>query len=293
MNFGPEIGFHRYAPAAFLNVDGPDAPTFLQGQFTNDLSKLPGGAAVYGLWLDRKGRVLGDSTVIRRPDGAGYWIASQDFPAAQLARHLNDHLIADEVEIRDETEGWRGVALLGPGSGAALAAVPRSGCQFPGRRGEGESWEWLYPRSAEAEVAAALPAANELSAAQLELRRIRAGLPRVGTDIGAVDLPNEGGLEAVAISYSKGCYLGQEVMARVKNRGRVRRGLVRVTGPWSPPPLPAALWNGATKAGELRSAVAVPGGGEGLALVAVDPAAAPARLALAPGGPPVVALHRP
>ena len=76
------------------------------------------------------------------------------------------------------------------------------------------------------------------------------------TDLGGGDLPNEGGLEAAAISYTKGCYLGQEVMARLKLKGRIRRRIRRVSGPGPVPALPAALWQGETKVGELRTAAA-------------------------------------
>ena len=101
-----------------------------------------------------------------------------------------------------------------------------------------------------------------------------AGIPSVPGDIGPADLPNEGGLEADAISYSKGCYLGQEVMARIKSLGRVRRTLVRVTGTVAPPAVPAGLWQGERREGELRSAAPTPGGFDGLALVSVTSAAA-------------------
>jgi folate-binding protein YgfZ len=165
------------------------------------------------------------------------------------------------------------------------------GARFPGRRWAGENWEWVFPLSAAAEVDAALAGAPEVGAAEMELLRIRAGLARVPGDIGPADLPNEGGLDQVAISYSKGCYLGQEVMARVKAMGRIRRTLVRVGGHFAAPPVPAALWRGATRAGELRSVVAVGEGSEGLALISVDAAAAQEPLALVSGGPPVVTLH--
>jgi hypothetical protein len=112
----------------------------------------------------------------------------------------------------------------------------------------------------------------------------------VPADIGPADLPNEGGLDAQAISYSKGCYLGQEVMARVRATGRVRRTLVRVRGSGLLPALPAGLWRGDRREGELRSAAALGDGFVGLALLSVGAACAGGALAVAPGGPPAVEL---
>ena len=277
-----------YRPACLLRVTGGDAATFLQGQFTNDLRNLGPGRAVYGLWLNRKGRVIADSHVIEAPDGGGYWVASVASPAAVLARHLGDHIIADEVEIADETASWRGVALLGEGAGGWLGLEPRPGMFFPGRRSAAESWEWLARESDSERVAAALSGARVLGAGEIELMRIESAVPAVPADIGPADLPNEGGLDAQAISYSKGCYLGQEVMARVRASGRVRRTLVRVRGAGPAPALPAGLWRGDTREGELRSAAALGGGFVGLALLSLGAASAGGALSSAPGGPPAV-----
>jgi folate-binding protein YgfZ len=285
MKIGPPALSHRYLPACVLRVSGPDAATFLQGQFTNDLSKLAPGGSAYGLWLDRKGRVIADAQVIRPPEGESFSIASPGSPAAVIARHLGDHLIADEVDIADETANFQGVALVGEGAGSWLAAQPGPGLRFPGRRSAGESWEWIYPAGAAVGVEAALAGLAVADTPEMERLRIGAGIPAVPADIGPSDLPNEGGLDEVAISYSKGCYIGQEVMARVKNLGRVRRRLVRVAGPGAAPPVPAALWLADRPAGELRSAVATGAGFAGLALVPVDAAHPGQALALAAGGP--------
>ena len=95
----------------------------------------------------------------------------------------------------------------------------------------------------------------------MERDRIAAGIPAVPQDVGPGDLPNEGGLEDAAISTTKGCYLGQEIMARLKTRGRLRRRLTRVRGTGSVPALPAVLWQAGRKAGELRSAAPEKNGG--------------------------------
>ncbi len=269
MNFPSTAAFYRYRPAAWLRVTGADAAGFLQGQFTNDLSQVKEGSAVYGLWLDQKGKVLADSFIGRK--GADeFWLASVASSGAAIRGRLESFIIADDVVVEDGPEG-SAVALLGEGAGEWLASVPRPGVYYRGRRSAGENWEWIFPLSAAAEVSTALTGARELDFAAVERRRILDGIPAVPVDIGSGDLPNEGGLEAAAISYTKGCYLGQEVMARLKSKGRIRRRLRRVAGPGPAPALPAPLWQGGAKAGELRSAVSDEAGGGfvGLALLSL------------------------
>lgn len=277
-----------YFPVCVLHARGADAQAFLQSQFTNDLGKMTTGGSVYGLWLDRKGRVLADSWVIRGKEKDEFLVVSLNSAAPVIAGHLEAHIIADEVEIADETGAWRGVALVGPGSGDALASVARPGFTFPGRRSAGENHEWILPAGEWAEAEATIAGLPAPGPQALELLRIRAAIPRIPADIGPSDLPNEGGLDRDAISYSKGCYTGQEVMARVKALGRVRRRLVLVGGEGDAPAVPAALWSGEARAGEIRSVAPAGGGFEGLALV---PAAAQGPFSLEPGAKPRVAIR--
>jgi hypothetical protein len=119
----------------------------------------------------------------------------------------------------------------------------------------------------------------------LERLRIEAGVPAVPRDIGPEDLPNEGELEVDAISYTKGCYLGQEVMARLKSMGQVRRKLVRVTGTGSISlGLPAALFADGKKVGELRSAVPTGEGFFGLAMISLPGMTGRRLLSFSPEG---------
>ncbi len=133
-----------------------------------------------------------------------FWVASITCLAPVVARRLGDFIVADDVQIDDETGAWRGVALLGPGTGAWLAAGTRAGLVFPGRRDAGESWEWIHPAADADAVHLALAGAPVADPAEIERRRIAAGIPAVPADIGPGELPNEGGLDAGAISYSKG-----------------------------------------------------------------------------------------
>jgi folate-binding protein YgfZ len=292
IKFPASAAIFPFSPAALLRAKGPDAHTFLQGQFTNDLSKVSPGKSVYGLWLDRKGKVIADSTVVQGAGGQEFFIASIASPGPAIALHLGGHIIADDVEIADETGAWRGISLVGAGSGAWLTGGPRAGLAFPGRRDSGENWEWVFAEADAAAAGEAVAGARILNAADMERMRINSGIPSVPADIGPSDLPNEGGLDRDAISYSKGCYLGQEVMARIKSLGRVRRTLVRVRGTCAPPALPAGLWLGDRREGEVRSAVSDSGGFAGLALVSVAAAAGGGGgpLSLAPGAAGVVEI---
>jgi folate-binding protein YgfZ len=276
--------------SAVLRVWGPDANTFLQGQFTQDLLKPDAGVA-YGLWLDQKGKVLADSHVLRLAENDRL-IVSFSLPAARLLGRLQAYLIADDVELRDETANWSGFLLWG--EGVAHLNPPAHGLALPSRRAGLAGRQWLVPLEQCAVVVAQLSnipvIMSNRSAA--ELARLRAGFPAVPVDIGPRDLPNEGGLEEDAISYTKGCYLGQEVMARLKNLGQVRRRLHLVQGMGAPPEPGSLLYQGDLRVGETRSAA---GDGESfltlamLSLAKLDPSAGLTRV---PGSTPDLEILR-
>src|ERR1700722_17166708 len=171
-NFPSPAAVFPYRPACLLRVSGPDASAFLQGQFTNDLGRIGPGQAVYGLWLDRRGRVLADSHVVRAREGGDFWIASVASPSAILSRHLEDHIIADEVSVEDVTGAWAGLALIGAGVGAWLSAESRPGLAFPGRRDAGENWEWIYPDGDAGAADAAVEGARRVPADEVARMRI-------------------------------------------------------------------------------------------------------------------------
>lgn len=304
MNLSTQNEVFRWKPACLLHVSGNDAGAFLQGQFTNDLRGAGSGRAVYGLWLSVQGRVVADSFVIRGQRENEYWICSYHSPAALVRERLASHVVADDVVIADETARWAGITVFGSGAvgertpGTAPGGIGGAGVlAFPGRRAAEAHVEYLAPIDAFEPPAhdAALAAARELGAAEVERRRISAGIPAVPADVGPHDLPNEGGLDRDAISYSKGCYLGQEIMSRLKSMGQIRRRLVRVRGRTSlPPALPAPLFVGSQQAGELRSAAADAGGGViGLAMVSRRHVSVDATLSFGPEGAPTFVLLDP
>ena len=174
MNLGPEATFHRWNPAAVLRISGEDSPSFLQGQFTNDLHKQGIGGAIYGLWLNQKGKVLADSFVMQIA-AQEFWVVSYFSPAAVIRERLEGYVIADDVVIEDLTGEMAGLTVFGPADGLPVGA--RS---FPGRRRRESHTEIIFPVSAGAELGPSLgsaawlsPVEMERSASWLESRRSR------------------------------------------------------------------------------------------------------------------------
>ena len=275
--------------SAVLRAHGPDANSFLQGQFTQDLKRAETGP-IYGLWLDQKGKVLADSHIIRLA-GNDFLIASFAGPAAPLLARLEAYLIADEVELRDESGEWAGFLVWG--ETVVELSLPESARVFPSRRAGPNARDILVPVAHAREVEALL--ADKATAAtrgMAELARLRMALPAVPADIGPRDLPAEGALDDVAISFTKGCYLGQEVIPRLKNLGQVRRALHLIAGSGAPPAPGSALFHGERKVGETRSSAADGAGFLALAMLSLVNLDASAPLGLAPHGGEIKLLRR-
>jgi len=297
-----KMRIHQYRPGALIRVTGEDAFTFLQGQFTNELRQSP-GSATYGLWLNQKGKVLADSQVLRISENE-FLISSEFSPAALIRQRLEEYIVADDVVLTDETATSHALTLWGPGAKDTtsqwLGEAPVAGrfirngdlLAFRGRRLPGDNWELFGPERKIAELHGQLRpgGAVEASPVEMEFARISARIPIVPADVGPGDLPNEGGLEDAAISYTKGCYLGQEVMARLKNLGQVRRRLQVVRGRGVPPAPLAAVYQGEKKVGEIRTVGARAGEFVAWAMVSLINLAPTAGLSLEPAGPVVMTL---
>jgi folate-binding protein YgfZ len=236
---------------------------------------------VYGLWLTVKGKALADSFVGQERDGS-FWIASYQCEAAVIRARLESFIIADDVTVEDQTTLWAAVSVIGPAAEDLLRAPSAEGWIFRGRRAAGNA-DWIFPVERLEEIRARLRHLPELTSDDMVRWRIASGLPAVPTEIGPNDLPNEGGLDEAAISYTKGCYLGQEVMARLKSMGQVRRRLLRIwTADAVVPTVPAALFARGRNVGELRSAVGDGAGGTvGFAMLSLPNITADAELSLA------------
>jgi folate-binding protein YgfZ len=239
----------RHAPvdAAVVRVTGEDAAAFLQGQCTADLR---GVALADALWLNRKGRVLAHTVVVAESDGS-FLLLCPHLSAAELRAVVTANVIADDVVATDEGDRWQYGVLWGEGEPAVAGAR-----LFATRRYGVAAWDVL------ASPGTLLPGARA-DLAELHAHRVRAGVPAVPADCGAGEFPQECGLDAW-VSYAKGCYLGQEVMARIQSMGSLRRILRVVAGPV------AVGQELRTPEGKVVGLVRSAAGDAGLALVSVD-----------------------
>ena len=209
------------ARAALLWVEGPDAVGFLHGLLSNDVDGLAPGAACHALLLDAKGHVAADMRVHRDAPDALTLVVDPHLADA-VAGLLDRYHFSEELELI----GPEGTDLV-----TVMGAAPPAGAGDLVLQGRVPGTTDLVVGDAAAAIAAL--GLGELPPEALERARIAAGVPRVGVDTGPRTLVQEAGLEGTAVSFTKGCYLGQETVARTAYRGRVNRRLrgLRLPGP--------------------------------------------------------------
>lgn len=291
------------AGRTLLDVRGADRRRFLNGYLTCEVKGLPEGGAAYGFLTAREGKVLADALLADLPEALQ--LALPAARAAAIRSHLARYLLADRVEFveRPELAVWE---IAGPRAGEALAEVGLPVAEA-GRAawlpeeeialvrhdlGRLPAWELRARPEALAALAERLLAAGPTrlaGAAAREIARVEEGVPACGRDFGEEHFPQETGLEAAAVSYTKGCYLGQEVVARIHYRGGVQRGLRGLRFPGGLPEVGVTLLHDGREAGRVTSAVLSPRHGAiGLAILhrRVDEGGA---LALAGGGEALLA----
>jgi folate-binding protein YgfZ len=299
-------GLFRLPGRGVLEVAGADRVRWLDGMITADVKSLATGAGAPGLLLTRQGRVVADLHVLARADEL--WLELEADALPTVSAQLSRYIVADDVAlverrselVRLALEGPRAAALLG--DAAELAPHAWREARIAGAPVVVAAWGFtglpglqLFAPAGEAEaVAAALVGAGATSASAdtFECLRIAAGVPWLGRELDESVLPAEARLEA-AISTTKGCYTGQEVVTRMRSRGRVGHLLVglRFEGE-ALPARGAAIEGEAGAIGQVTSSVRSPEAGPiGLGFVRAEFAApgavvrvagAPARIAELP-----------
>lgn len=256
-----------------LEIGGPDARPFLQGLLTNDLDRLAPDRAIWAALLSPQGRCLAEFGLAA--DGERILLDAERAGLEALVRRLTLYRLRAAVTIADRSEDWSVLALPDRAAAGRFGLAPERGAC----RRLAEGLVFVDPRLAELGLRAFVPAAAvagfceryglvAAEAAAWDRHRLALGVPE-----GTFDLPPDkalavesGFLELDIVSLGKGCFVGQELTARMAHRGLARRRLlpVRVEGPLPPPGTPIRC--GEREAGELRSGR----DGRALALLRLD-----------------------
>jgi folate-binding protein YgfZ len=196
----------------FVLVTGPDAFSFLQALVSADLDDLADGAAVHSLLLTPQGKLDVDFRLVRVGDDA--WLDCDPGLGAQLAASLNRFKIRVKADVVDRGDEFGMLSYIGPGAGDGAAGGPRVQ-RVPTRWGH----DLIGPRPE-------LPTpAHVVDPVAYEAWRIEQGIPLQPFDLDDSTIPQEAFLEQDAVSFTKGCFLGQELVCRIDSRGHVNRFL--------------------------------------------------------------------
>ena len=264
-----DCGILERSWTTLLEMTGDDRVRFLQGYVTCDVNGLVTGQGTSGFFTTVKGRVMADVRVLALADRL--WLEVPGGTEEGIAEHLRKYVIADRVEIAP-LAGWTALAVLGPRAEEIL----RAGGELPDethrhQRATLHGHEALIVRDLDVGVPqwtvwtrepvalAERLGVPRVERASYEVLRVEAGRPLFGQDFGDDCFPQETGLEDETVSYTKGCYLGQEVVARIHYRGGVQRRLrgLRFDAATTSP-LGRALVHDGREAGTVTSAVESP-----------------------------------
>ncbi len=260
-----------------LLVTGSEAAEYLQGQLTNDIEALAPGEGCYAALLDRKGHMQADMRVLV-VDGEKIWIDTEPEALAAARRHLEMYKIGRDADVVDAGAERAIVSLIGPRSAELAGSSPLpeyfheeikvDGIECPAV-GTALGID-LIPRAEDRErLIAALAAAGApaVDPAAGEIVRIESGTPRFGSEMDTATMPAEAGIVAAAVNFEKGCYIGQETVARLHYKGKPNRHLrgLQLSGPAEPG---TTLSLGEKEVGKLGSSCVSPAHGPiGLAIV--------------------------
>jgi folate-binding protein YgfZ len=223
-------------------VTGGDRLRWLNGMVSNAVQALPEGQGNYSFLLSVQGRIQGDCYVYRR--GADLLLDTSLDQVPALIRHLDHFIIMDDVELADVSRQWTALSLAGPQAAQTLATLGYAPSDSPlenrrmssltvgevacvlieaGRVPVPRYELWFAPEHVLAvwetlQAAGAKPCGWEA----MEALRVLEGTPLYGVDLNDRDLPQETG-QTRALNFSKGCYLGQEIVERIRSRGKVNR----------------------------------------------------------------------
>jgi tRNA-modifying protein YgfZ len=236
------VGLVERSDRAKFVVKGGEAVDFLQGQVSNDVEALTPGTGCYATILNHKGKLRTDLRILRgrtigaRPAEAGasaedfLWLDTEAVGHAVLRHMLATYSLGRDVQWEDLTEDHSILSLIGPGADQLAPEAPP-----PGEHSFTDSGAGLWVRTdlgldvlcgrARADELRAELGVGEVSEQAAECLRIESGRPRLGIDMDAETMPQEAGINERAVDFEKGCYVGQETVARLHWKGKPNRHL--------------------------------------------------------------------
>jgi len=276
-------GVYDLSGRAKIAVTGGDRVRWLNGMVSNNVRDLAEGHGVYAFMLNAQGRIQADLYVFQR--GESLLVDAESAQREKVLQLFDRYIIADDVEVADFSDRIVAAGLTGPQSREVLErasiTVPdmqhlqfaEVAWQYAGqqttvtllRSGEeaGESWQvWTSPeRLSILRGWLITEGARPVGATALNLFRISRGIPQFGVDIRDRDLPQETG-QTRALNFTKGCYLGQEIVERIRSRGAVHRQFTAFAVEGALPEVGAKIIADEKEVGEITSAAILPLPGE-------------------------------
>jgi folate-binding protein YgfZ len=236
-------------------LSGSEAAEFLQGQVTNDVEALAPGEGCYAALLTHKGKIRTDLRALRSEDWL--WLDAEEIGRRPLLHTIQTYSLGRDVTFEDVTEARSILSLIGPAAREALDLPPpdREHSFVTGEHGLYVATDQGVDVICDADDADGVRAAlgvEPVTEEVAECLRIESGRPRLGRDMDGDTIPEEAGLNDRAVSFSKGCYVGQETVARLHYRGKPNRHLrgLRLSSAASPG---EAVHAGDRQVGEIGS----------------------------------------
>ncbi|HET9736538.1 MAG TPA: folate-binding protein [Solirubrobacteraceae bacterium] len=283
-----------------LALTGPDAKTFLQGQVTNDIEGLEPGRGCYAAFLTHKGKMLGDLRVLDLGDEL--LVDTERSALQELFNMIRRFKLGSEVELHKRTLEMGLLSLIGPDARRVAGAEGLGRAEHDNARGEiagrpvvlvaTDLGVDVFSDAADTDAVRDALEAPSVPEEVAEIVRVESGRPRYGLDLDDAVIPQEAGLNERAVSFTKGCYVGQETVARLFYRGKANRHLrgLRLSVEAKPGD---ELRLGEKTVGKLGSVVVSPVHGA-LALALVRREAEPgATVAVGEGGAPAEVVELP
>ena|SRR5438876_4902259 len=249
-----------------LRLRGPDTRAFLQGLASQDLESATPGGALPAFFLNEKGRPVALAWVAMGEEGSSALVIADEGARSVLRVHFERFRIMEDVEIEGPEEMPPLIGFAGPNRSALLRETAGA---MPGAVSiDSEHLSFVLPPPGPSAAGRPRPASPHFAdAASFEAWRLAIGIPRTGIDIDLDRIATELSFPS-AISLTKGCYVGQEIVARTSNRGQVRRHRAGFRFDWDGGPIAprAELRSGEAAAGYVTSTALEPGTDQGIGM---------------------------